>query len=63
VSREVQDQLAKTELLVRLGRENVFRATEVIGEATFDALDEANKWVAHMATSEPVAPEAYLLKK
>jgi SulP family sulfate permease len=42
----ILEQLEKTGLIRKLGRENVFLATEQIGQAGMAAWDSAKKWVA-----------------
>ncbi|MEA3337572.1 MAG: sodium-independent anion transporter, partial [Chloroflexota bacterium] len=43
---KVVDQLEKTRLMRKIGRENIFVEGEVIGQSTLAAWDKAEKWVA-----------------
>ncbi|MCP4359725.1 MAG: hypothetical protein GY796_17095 [Chloroflexi bacterium] len=42
------DQLEKTGLMRKIGRENVFVEGEVIGQSVLAAWDKAEKWVAEV---------------
>jgi SulP family sulfate permease len=46
MSPNAMDQLQKTGLIRKIGRQNVFKATDQIGEAALAAWDEAEKWVS-----------------
>jgi SulP family sulfate permease len=46
LSSSVIGQLEKTGLIKKIGRENIFPATELIGQAGMAAWDAAEKWVA-----------------
>ena len=46
VQSRVVDQLEKTGLLRRIGRENVFMEGEVVGQSVLAAWETAEKWVA-----------------
>ena len=59
--REV-DQLEKTSLLRRIGRENIFVEGEVVGQSVLAGLETAERWVAEQHKSmkrEIVGPQAY----
>jgi hypothetical protein len=43
---EVINQLEKTGLMRRIGRENVFVEGQVIGQSVLAAYDRAQKWIA-----------------
>jgi SulP family sulfate permease len=52
VSSHVLTQLEHTGLIRKLGRENVFSATDQIGQAILEAWDAAEKWVAEQPISQ-----------
>jgi SulP family sulfate permease len=58
VSPHVIRQLEKTGLDRKIGRENIYPATEQIGEATLNAWDAAEKWVAEHSKGERAASPA-----
>jgi len=45
VSEPVYHQLEKTGLLHELGEENVYRATSILGDSAFEALQDADAWL------------------
>ena len=47
VQPRVVDQLEKTGLLRRIGRENVFMEEEVVGQSVLAAWETVEKWVAN----------------
>ena len=49
VDPKVKDQLRRTGIMESIGRENIFLATENIGESAEEAIDEARKWIAMAA--------------
>jgi hypothetical protein len=51
VQPRVVDQLEKTGLLRRIGRENIFVEGEVVGQSVLTGLETAERWVAD-ATQE-----------
>ena len=57
ISSSVMDQLEKTGLIKEIGRENVFAATEQIGQAGLAAWDAAEKWVSDQPERPIEAPE------
>jgi SulP family sulfate permease len=65
MSPNAVDQLQKTGLIRKIGRQNVFKATDQIGESALAAWDAAEKWVAEQpkhpvkmpVTSVPEEPE------
>lgn len=57
VSPNVARQMEKTGLIREIGRENVFPATEQIGQAGFAALESAEKWVADNQSAKHSAAE------
>jgi hypothetical protein len=45
VSEKVYIQLQKTGLMDDLGRENVYRATSIMGDSVLTALEDARQWL------------------
>jgi hypothetical protein len=52
VSSSLRYQLERTGLLFLIGEENIFLATETIGEAGNAALRAANEWLSHSSSME-----------
>jgi len=48
VSEPVYHQLEKTGLLHELGEENVYRATSILGDSAFEALQDADAWLGQV---------------
>jgi SulP family sulfate permease len=46
VSEHVYNQLQKTGLLEALGKENVYKATSIMGDSALNAYADANAWLA-----------------
>lgn len=55
VSLHVVAQLEKTGLIREIGRENIYPATEQLGQAGLEAWEAADKWVAEHAAGQKVA--------
>lgn len=55
VNPRVNDQISRTGMIQTLGRENIFLATETVGESALEARQEADKWVAEHMEREPAA--------
>ncbi|GAH06994.1 unnamed protein product, partial [marine sediment metagenome] len=53
----VIEQLEKTGLIRRIGRENVFADSERIGESVLAAWDAAEKWVTEQPPRPVIEPE------
>jgi SulP family sulfate permease len=48
VSESVYQQLDKTGLLAQLGRENVYKATSILGDSSSQAYEDARKWLGQV---------------
>jgi SulP family sulfate permease len=46
IAPSVLDQMERTGILRIIGRENIFMATEVVGQALLQAVDAAEAWIA-----------------
>ena len=46
IAPSVLDQMERTGILRTIGRENIFMATEVVGQALLQAVDAAEAWIA-----------------
>jgi SulP family sulfate permease len=51
VSNSVYQQLEKTGLLDQFGRENVYRATSILGDSSMQAYQDARKWLGQDDTN------------
>jgi SulP family sulfate permease len=54
----VVEQFEKTGLIKKIGRENIFQASEQIGQSVLTAWDAAEKWVAEQPERSIEPPEA-----
>ena len=45
VNPKVKDQIRRTGIMESIGRENIFLATENVGESAEEAMAEAQKWI------------------
>jgi len=52
VGSHVKDQIHKTGMMKTFGRENIFLATEAVGESILDAMQEAEEWIAEAPKRE-----------
>jgi SulP family sulfate permease len=57
LSRAVRDQLQRTGMLNLIGEENIFLATETIGEAGNAALRAATDWLAEASSEDDTVLE------
>jgi len=53
VAPQVMEQLERTGMVRQIGRENVYLATEVLGQALEEACDAAEKWIAAQWQAAP----------
>jgi SulP family sulfate permease len=55
VNPKVFDQISRTEIIDSIGRENIFLATEKVGESATEAFEVAKTWIKEASEAEPAA--------
>jgi SulP family sulfate permease len=58
IDRYVRDQIDRTGTIQSIGRENIFLATETVGESALEAVQQAEKWIDSALDQEDASNSA-----